>query len=111
MIEVTVIEPSEHDEIMVNIDSSTKKVIQVYCYSKYVPSIYNESKDTEREVRTYEMKNSLFKRIHIGDFKTYCKQENLVLGLDEPEEEHYSEERNDLLKEVFEEQFPTIELL
>ena len=59
MIEVTVIEPSEHDEIMVNIDSSTKKVIQVYCYSKYVPSIYNESKDTEREVRTYEMKNSL----------------------------------------------------
>ena len=95
MIEVTVIEPNEHDEIMINFDSSTKKIIQVYCYKKYIPTIHNENTDKEREARTYEMKNDLFARMHLGDFKTYCEQQNLVVGLDEPDEEHYSEERNE----------------
>ena len=111
MIEITVIETQEHNEIMVNFDSKTKKIIQVYCYAKDIPTIYNENTDNERKARTYEMKNKLFRRLHIGDFKTYANQDCLVVNMDEPEEEHYSEEINALIIEVFENNFPTIELL
>ena len=114
MYETTFIETTNHDEIMVDWNADNNKLIQVYCYAKDIPVIVN-AKEEEREVRTYPMINSAFKRIHLGDFKKYIEQNNIVTTTmdcdDEEDDQERTDEYNESLSQMVTEHFPTVEIL
>ena len=96
---------------MVHVDLATKKIIRTYCYADAIPVIWNEAKQTERKARTSKTLNSLFVNLHLGDFKVYSTQVELVTCLSEPDEEDYNEELNDIITDAFGLHLSDIEVL
>jgi hypothetical protein len=109
--EVTLVETLDNNEFMIHVDLETGKLIEAYGYSDAIPIIYNEKTDKERTIRNYPMKNPLFKKFHLGDFKTFVSQDNLVVSLEDEDSEHYNEELNDIITNCINEHLPTVEVL
>ena len=107
--EITLQAPFTQDEIMAHVDMRDFDLLCAYCYADAIPVI--EVGDKERKVRTYKMTNNLFRRIHLGDFKKYSEQENLVICLDDEDDEHFDEEIDDAVRKCLSEHLPTVEIL
>jgi hypothetical protein len=102
----------DNEEIMINIDLKTGKILRAYCYASDIPLIYSGPEGMkERPARAFEMTNQLFKRLHLGDLKTYSWQENIYASLEDEDSEHFNEELDAIVRESIDTHLPAVEIL
>lgn len=61
--EFTIINPETNTEVMVDINTKTGKIDDLYCYANDIPVLYNDETDKEYKISAKEGKNKLF--VHI----------------------------------------------
>jgi len=91
-IEFTLTDPTDYCEVMVDINTETGKIVDLYCYADHVPEICNEETDHIYKINVKQGRNPLF--VHIlnkANVYRLLLRNGFVFLINE-EDERYNEE-------------------